>query len=132
MKNIQIQKSFQITEGCFSVDVSRIFDFFTGDFYYTTESDEFHKYLYFRGLKIAKDECQTVFFFLGSNDFVVIEKDFARFHFNETFLTVTDKEKIKMINKILREISSETKKNIIYSIIQSRRERYTDPMGVLR
>lgn len=132
MKNIQIQKSFRITEGCFSIDISGIFNFFTGDFYYTTESGEFHKNIYFKNLKIVKDERQTVFFFSGSNDFIIIEKDFVRFHFNEISLTVTDKEKIKMINKILCEISSETEKNIIYSIIQSHRERYTDLTGVLR
>lgn len=104
--------------------------FFSGDFYYQTETDEFHNPLYFKRLKINKDKKETVFYFVGSNDFVIVRDDFSRFYFNGILLTVTDKEKIKMVNELFCKINSETKRNIIYSIIQSYRERYTDSMGV--
>lgn len=132
MKTIQTQESFQLKEECFSVDISRIFDFFSGSFYYKTETDELHKPLFFKRLKINKYKNETMFYFVGSNDFVLIRDSFSKFYLNGTSLTVTDKEKISAIKKLLYKIKSKVEKNIIYSIIQSYREKYTDTMGVFR
>lgn len=132
MKTMKICKSLRVNKGCFSFDVSMISDFFSGDFYYKTVTDEFYKPLFFKKLKINKYKNETMFYFVGSNDFVLIRDSFSKFYLNGTSLTVTDKEKIKIIKELLYKIKSETEKNTIYSIIQSYREKYTDLTGVFR